>query len=165
MITLKYGDYEMENKLKNIIKQARETMGISQRELARRINIDNSVISRIEDGTILQPKYDTLLKLSEELNLDKIKLFSLVYQDEYDEKLLKYLDDIDVIMSHLGYYESIKKYMKVKKGVEYVELVNVFKDHRKGLLNDIEVMAIIMYCMRLGDRGNQIMPTKEEFYN
>lgn len=64
-------------KEKNIIKEAREKKGISQRELARITNISNATISEIESKKIDIPNIDTLIKLCRTLELDIIDL--LIY--------------------------------------------------------------------------------------
>mgnify|MGYP004589792045 CR=1 FL=1 len=70
-----------ENKLNDYIKEKREQLGISQRELARRIKIDNSTISYIETGRIKKPSISILVKISEELNLN---IFELILMSCYE---------------------------------------------------------------------------------
>lgn len=60
----------MENNLAKIIKNARESKNISQRELARQTGIDNNTISQIEKGERKKPNSLSLQKLSQALDLD-----------------------------------------------------------------------------------------------
>ena len=62
------------NNLAEIIKEAREKLKISQRELSRRTGIDNNTISQIEKGERKKPNSLSLIKLSQalDLNLDAL---------------------------------------------------------------------------------------------
>lgn len=62
------------NNLAAIIKTARETLKISQRELSRRSGVDNNTISKIEKGIRKKPNVISLIKLSEVLDIDIGKL-------------------------------------------------------------------------------------------
>lgn len=62
------------NNLSVIIKTARETLKISQRELSRRSGVDNNTISKIEKGVRKKPNVISLIKLSDVLDIDIGKL-------------------------------------------------------------------------------------------
>lgn len=77
----------MENmELSKIVKEQREKIGISQRELARRINVNNKTIHNIETGVIKKTNFLILMKLSNEL---KINLYTLAITAGYDKKEIK----------------------------------------------------------------------------
>ena len=60
----------MNNKtLASVVKEAREKIGISQRELSRITGIDNNTIAKIEKGERKKPNVLSLKKLSSVLNL------------------------------------------------------------------------------------------------
>lgn len=65
------------NNLAVIIKTARETLKISQRELSRRSGVDNNTISKIEKGIRKKPNVISLIKLSEVLDIDIGKLLKV----------------------------------------------------------------------------------------
>ncbi len=68
----------MNNKtLANIVKNSREKLGISQRELSRRTGIDNNTISNIEKGQRKKPNILSLRKLSFALKLNLEELMKL----------------------------------------------------------------------------------------
>lgn len=67
----------MENTLADVIKNARLRKDISQRELSRRTGIDNNTISQIEKGERKKPNSLSLIKLSQELELDLDDLMNL----------------------------------------------------------------------------------------
>lgn len=82
----------MENmELSKIVKEQREKIGISQRELARRINVNNKTIYNIENGEIKKPNFLILMKLSNEL---KLNLYTLVLTAGYDKKEIKIKIDL-----------------------------------------------------------------------
>src|SRR5687767_14327058 len=51
------------------IRELREARDISQRELARRSGVKQPIISRIEAGDTLNPRYETLRAIAEALNV------------------------------------------------------------------------------------------------
>ena len=56
------------------ISEAREKLGISQRELARKANMDCAEVSRIEAGKRLKPNVLYLKGIAETLGLSLVKL-------------------------------------------------------------------------------------------
>ncbi len=75
----------MENKtLASVVKNAREKIGISQRELSRRTGIDNNTIAKIEKGERKKPNVLSLRKISFLLNLDLEELLKLAGYNEQD---------------------------------------------------------------------------------
>ena len=79
----------MDNKtLASIIKNAREKLGISQRELSRRTGIDNNTIAKIEKGERKKPNILSLRKLSMALDLRYIELMKICnYSKEETEAI------------------------------------------------------------------------------
>ena len=69
--------------LASIVKNARNELGISQRELSRMTGIDNNTLAKIEKGERKKPNVLSLQKLSVVLKLDIAKLMKLADYD-YD---------------------------------------------------------------------------------
>ena len=59
------------------LRKIRKSKGISQRELARKVSVDFSYISKIENDKIPPPSADTIVKMSEALNISSEILLSL----------------------------------------------------------------------------------------
>jgi transcriptional regulator with XRE-family HTH domain len=83
-ITLGTGVWEMESaespdgiKLGEYIKRQRETLGISQRQLAGRIELHHSYLARLEAGDYAQPAPAVLHRIAEALDLEPEDLFAL----------------------------------------------------------------------------------------
>lgn len=57
------------------IRERREELGISRRELARRANVAD--VSRLEQGLVVNPRRDTLQALAEALNLTLSELVAV----------------------------------------------------------------------------------------
>lgn len=75
----------MEDKtLANVVKSAREKVGISQRELSRRTGIDNNTLAKIEKGERKKPNVLSLRKLSVVLKIEFEKLLELADYSEED---------------------------------------------------------------------------------
>ena len=74
----------MNNKtLASVVKEARDKLGISQRELSRMTGIDNNTLAKIEKGERKKPNVLSLQKLSVVLKLDIAKLMKLAdYSDD-----------------------------------------------------------------------------------
>lgn len=78
----------MEKSLAKIIKNARESKGISQRKLSRKIGIDHNNISDIETGKRKKPNVLIIKKIAIALDIDfKLLLLSCGYS-ENDIKLI-----------------------------------------------------------------------------
>lgn len=59
------------------VRQARKAQGIGLRELARRIDIDYSHLSRIERGKRPPPDLEVVVEIAKELKMDRAKLLSM----------------------------------------------------------------------------------------
>ena len=64
--------------MKNILKEVRESIGISQEELSRKSNVSRTTISELENGKTDVITNITLEKLSEALNK---KVTDIFFQD------------------------------------------------------------------------------------
>ena len=89
------------------IGEAREKLGISQRELARKSNMDCAEVSRIEAGKRLKPNVLYLKGIAETLELSLVKLMKLAGYDDVDINLGK---DLTNKRSTTDYQEQIKSY-------------------------------------------------------
>ena len=70
--------------LGKLVSETREKLGISQRELARRSNMDCAEVSRIEAGKRLKPNILYLKGIAETLNLSMIESYEKFYFDALD---------------------------------------------------------------------------------
>jgi len=59
------------------LKELRTQARLTQRELADRVNVDFSYLSKIENGVIPPPSERVILQLAEALNVDKDELITL----------------------------------------------------------------------------------------
>jgi len=59
------------------LKKLRIQAGLTQRELADRVNVDFTYLSKIENGALPPPSEKVVLKLAETLNVDKDELLTL----------------------------------------------------------------------------------------
>jgi transcriptional regulator with XRE-family HTH domain len=66
------------------IKSYREGIGLSQRGLALKANVDNSTIARIEKGG--KPSPEVLIKIATALGVSKEYLISLSYLEDSNRK-------------------------------------------------------------------------------
>ena len=58
----------MDNKFGNRVRQARKNAGLTQAELAEKLNLDTTTISRIENGN-LSTSFSSMLNFSKVLNV------------------------------------------------------------------------------------------------
>ena len=74
--------------LASVIKDAREKLGISQRELSRRTGIDNNTLAKIEKGERKKPNVLSLRKLALILDLSLDELMKLANYDESEFNII-----------------------------------------------------------------------------
>ncbi|MQY72258.1 MAG: helix-turn-helix domain-containing protein, partial [Dehalococcoidia bacterium] len=59
------------------VRELRILAGLTQRELAEKIGVDFSYLSKIENGVLPPPSEKVILRLAEALNADKDELITL----------------------------------------------------------------------------------------
>ena len=74
--------------LASVVKDAREKLGISQRELSRRTGIDNNTLAKIEKGERKKPNVLSLRKLALILDLSLDELMKLANYDESEFNII-----------------------------------------------------------------------------
>ena len=67
----------MDNSFGSALRAYRRTAGISQRELAERVGLDFSYISKVENGRVPPPAADTVLAICSILSLKAEQLLAL----------------------------------------------------------------------------------------
>lgn len=105
------------------ITNAREKVSISQRELARRANMDCAEVSRIESGKRLKPNVLYLKGIAETLNLSMIDLMKLAGYDDID---INWGKDFSDRRSTADYQNQLKEYNKF-----YFDILEEIDDRRK----------------------------------
>ncbi|MBQ8459254.1 helix-turn-helix transcriptional regulator [bacterium] len=111
-----------ENKLGKRIKLLRKSMGLTQEQLAEKIDIDYKYLSKIENG-LHCPSYKTLLKISTILDTSLGELndvFATIDENKSPEflKALKILEsaaDSDEEAYYLDVLELAQKGLKLRK--------------------------------------------------
>lgn len=114
------------------ISEAREKVGISQRELARRSNMDCAEVSRIESGKRKKPNILYLKGISETLGLSLVKLMKLA---GYNDVEINWGKDFSDRRSTADYQAQIKSYEKF-----YFDVLDDIEQRRK---NDFACKGII----------------------
>lgn len=118
------------------IKNAREQKGLSQRDLAQKLNISQAAVSQFENGKN-PPKIDTLLKIANALQVDINALL-----DDSDSPILRAMKK-----SNSPLYDDYKMHL-LSRFVELddldVELINDFH-----LLNDVGQKRLLEYMYEL----------------
>ncbi len=90
-----------------LVSEAREKLGISQRELARRSNMDCAEVSRIEAGKRLKPNILYLKGIAETLNLSMVDLMKLAGYDDID---INWGKELSIKRSTADYQKQIRSY-------------------------------------------------------
>ena len=93
--------------LGKLVSEAREKLGISQRELARRSNMDCAEVSRIEAGKRLKPNILYLKGIAETLNLSMVDLMKLAGYDDID---INWGKDLSIKRSTADYQKQIQNF-------------------------------------------------------
>ena len=105
------------------ISEAREKLGISQRELARKANMDCAEVSRIEAGKRLKPNVLYLKGIAETLGLSLVKLMELAGYNDID---INWGQDLINKRSTTDYQKQIKSYEQF-----YFEVLEELETRRK----------------------------------
>lgn len=129
----------MNIELAQMIKEQREKLGMSQRELARQINVNNTLISKIEKGQISKPNIAILLNLSNTLKIAIIDLLDVCDYDINDRTLFNALSFGDTDPTILKDYQDNDK----------INLDKVVKDYKNNKINEIEAYIIFGYSLGL----------------
>ena len=110
-------------KLGETITQAREKVGISQRELARRANMDCAEVSRIEAGKRLKPNVLYLKGIADTLNLSMVDLMKLA---GYNDVEINWGQDFTDRRSTKDYQNQIQEFRDF-----YFDVLSYIDDRRK----------------------------------
>lgn len=106
------------------ISEAREKIGISQRELARQAKMDCAEISRIEAGKRLKPNVLYLKGIAETLNLSMVDLMKLA---GYNDMEINWGQDFSDRRSTADYQKQIKSYEQF-----YFDILEELETRRKN---------------------------------
>ena len=147
--------------LASVIKDAREKLGISQRELSRRTGIDNNTLAKIEKGERKKPNVLSLRKLALILDLSLDELMKLANYDESEFNIIsnkiinKENIDTSTIAGEFKYDVCARKIMvefiKKKEFKNYEEYINltlaekkkvdeVFNGYIESFMEDVDVL-------------------------
>ncbi len=105
------------------ISEAREKIGISQRELARQSNMDCAEVSRIEAGKRLKPNVLYLKGIAETLNLSMVDLMKLA---GYNDMKINWGQDFSDRRATADYQKQIKSYEQF-----YFDILEELETRRK----------------------------------
>ena len=105
------------------ISEAREKFGISQRELARKSNMDCAEVSRIEAGKRLKPNVLYLKGIAETLNLSMVDLMKLA---GYNDMEINWGQDFSDRRATADYQKQIKSYEQF-----YFDILEELETRRK----------------------------------
>lgn len=153
------------NTLAELIKYNRQKKQISQRELAKRIKIDNATISRIENGAVKKPSIDILIKLSNELDINFTKLLNLC---EYNtNEIIKFMDikpkayKTEFLLNNID-CEKTQEYLVRDEDFEYIDIIKVLNGYKKGKLTDKEAVTLIHSCIPIVDNEENVIYQSEK---
>ena len=109
--------------LGKVISEAREKLGISQRELARKSNMDCAEVSRIEAGKRFKPNVLYLKGIAETLNLSMVDLMKLA---GYNDIEINWGQDFSDRRSTADYQKQIQSYEQF-----YFDVLEELENRRK----------------------------------
>lgn len=132
------------NSLAEVIKNAREINGYSQRQLAKELNISNSELSRIESGSRQKPDTEILTKIANILGLSLRDLLKLA---GYDELALTFGKNKIDTKSVIDYKKEIKEYERfyfdiLDDSYKKKEIVRKQRDKLRKVLEKYELSQL-----------------------
>ena len=140
-------------KLGELISNARENVGISQRELARRANMDCAEVSRIEAGKRLKPNVLYLKGIADTLKLNMVELMELA---GYNDVEINFGQDFTDRRSTADYEKQIKSYEQF-----YFDILKEFENRRKTDFAIKGGIADIIDKLELAQIENKEISNKE----
>lgn len=134
----------MNNEVANLLIEYRKKENISQRELARRLEVDNAYIARIENGTIKKLSINLLGKISKELDISFFELLQISnYTGEEIEILQVFGDNINDFCNFVD-DEIIKQYLiKDENGNIRISIIKILDDYKKEKININKTLGLL----------------------
>ena len=140
--------------LGKVIAEAREKVGISQRELSRRANMDCAEVSRIEAGKRQKPNVLYLKGIADTLNLSMVDLMKLA---GYNDIEINWGQDFTDRRSTADYQRQIKEYDKF-----YFDVLEDIDNRRKNAFVCKGIIADIIDKLELSKIENREKITSDE---
>lgn len=133
-------------KISEILKYIRKKEQLSQRELAKKLDVSNALISRIEDESVKTPSLDFLIKLSELYHISFVNLAKNVgyrFPNNDIVEKIRFLTDLpeERILSFVSFNDT-----EFDEKIEYLDLEKLLKGYKENLisLNDTKAMITAM---------------------
>jgi transcriptional regulator with XRE-family HTH domain len=96
------------------LRQLRKETGMSQREVANRVNIDFTYLSKIESGVMPPPSEKVIAKLAKVLGADKDELITLAGKVPSDlSRILRDKEIVQILRS--GDRDKLTRFFEEKK--------------------------------------------------
>ncbi len=152
-------------KLGNFIKEQREKNGISQRELARNINVNNKTIHNIEKGLINKVSFDILIKISQQLDINLKELLKLSnYSEKEMDDLFKivynYFND-ELLLIEDFKEEEILQYTVVEDDMRYIDITKVLNAFKNNEIDEIKAVKLIAACKTIPYGNKEVYVTEK----
>lgn len=134
--------------LSDLIKAKRNECGLSQRELASKVNVDYSYIAKIESGITKKPSIEIIYKLSNALN---IFFLDLLEAANYSNLEIHELTNIgkDLVFNNKVYNfiddEELKKYLiDTPAGIciDISKILDDYKNNKNSLEQTIKLLDV-----------------------
>ena len=155
--------------LSDLIKNKRNELGISQKELAKRIDVNDSYIAKIESGVTKKPSVTILINLGREL---KLSIFDLCNSAGYSKREMydlfniganesNLLSDFDIVSE-----EDVKDFVYYDDDLEheFIDIVKILKNYKSGKINEEKAVELINLCKKIYTNDNKVIYPSESGY-
>ncbi|MFC1983986.1 helix-turn-helix domain-containing protein [Chloroflexota bacterium] len=123
------------------LRELRKQAGISQRELADKLNISFTYLSKIESGAMPPPSKSILFKLADALNIDREEL--LILAGKIPSDIAEMLRDTKILKRlRSSYKKNRKSAVSGKEGVRFMKSLVDFKQVAKVALASLLTIAV-----------------------
>lgn len=147
-----------DSKIGEIIKFAREYNGLSQRELARKAQIDNAAISRIEDGTTKKPSTDAIFKLCDALNLNFAEMLLKANYSKMEIFEIANIGiglDFDIRVHSLIPDKDLKNFLSENDGFVFLDIGKVLDNYKNNKIDFETTVKLIYLCHPIYTGGEE----------
>lgn len=137
----------MNNELSKLLIEYRTKNKISQRELAKKLDVDNAYINRIEKGIIKKLSINFIYKISKELNMNYFDLLYKVGYTHDDLEINNLLTNFNDVFKFVD-DKLIENYLTIdENGNQRVSILKVLNGYKNNKINEKETLGLLSWLL------------------
>lgn len=150
--------------LEDLIKNSRLKKNLSQRALAKLMEVDNSYIAKLETGKINKPSESIIIKLAKVLDLDILELLEAAnYKKHEIYELTHFAADLNFDYKALliTNNEELKRYTIENDAGIFLDILAILEDYKKEKISKEKAVQLLHLCEPLQSENKYIYFSKK----